>query len=143
MSTDIRPELSEKNPYHISRHRYYELKHFVMQYPEWQKAIDAIDSMVSSCKDPTGRINSISDPVGRAVEKRSKYIQNIRLVERTAQDADKNIGPFVLDGIIFGRSYDTVRAKYDLPYGKDDYYNTYRKFFWLLDRAKSTNSYMK
>lgn len=27
MATTIRPELSEKNPYWIERHRYYELKH--------------------------------------------------------------------------------------------------------------------
>lgn len=34
-----KPELSEKNPYHLSRHRYYELKHFCFQYPEWKKNI--------------------------------------------------------------------------------------------------------
>lgn len=27
MATEIRPELSEKNPYWIGKHRYYELKH--------------------------------------------------------------------------------------------------------------------
>lgn len=32
MGTTIRPELSEKNPYWIERHRYYELKHFCLQY---------------------------------------------------------------------------------------------------------------
>ena len=31
MATMIRPELSEKNPYWIERHRYYELKHFCLQ----------------------------------------------------------------------------------------------------------------
>ena len=35
MGTQIRPELSEKNLYWIDRHRYYELKHFCLQYP-WQ-----------------------------------------------------------------------------------------------------------
>lgn len=34
-----KPELSKKNPYHLSRHRYYELKHFCFQYPEWKKNI--------------------------------------------------------------------------------------------------------
>ena len=29
MATTIRPELSEKNPYWIEKHRYYELKHLV------------------------------------------------------------------------------------------------------------------
>ena len=30
MSTVIRPEISEKNKYWISKHRYYELKHLCL-----------------------------------------------------------------------------------------------------------------
>ena len=37
MSTVIRPEISKKNLYWIPKHRYYELKHFCLQYPEWKK----------------------------------------------------------------------------------------------------------
>lgn len=33
MANDIRPEVSQKNPYWIGKHRYYELKHFCLQYP--------------------------------------------------------------------------------------------------------------
>lgn len=38
MGTTLRAELSEKNPYWIEKHRYYELKHFCLQYPIWKKA---------------------------------------------------------------------------------------------------------
>lgn len=34
MGTVIRPETSKKNKYWIPRHRYHELKHFCLQYPE-------------------------------------------------------------------------------------------------------------
>lgn len=40
MATVIRPELSENNKYWISKHRYYELKHFCLQYPEWKSLYD-------------------------------------------------------------------------------------------------------
>lgn len=30
-----RAQLSVKNPCHIPKHRYYELKHFCLQYPDW------------------------------------------------------------------------------------------------------------
>lgn len=33
MSTLIRAKISISNPYYLDKHRYYELKHFVMQYP--------------------------------------------------------------------------------------------------------------
>jgi hypothetical protein len=37
MGTTIRPELSEKNPYWIERHRYYELKHFLLSISNLEK----------------------------------------------------------------------------------------------------------
>ena len=43
MGTTLRAELSEKNPYWIEKHRYYELKHFCLQYPIWKKAYTALD----------------------------------------------------------------------------------------------------
>lgn len=39
MGTTIRPELSEKNPYWIEKHRYYELKHFVFSIQSGEKLI--------------------------------------------------------------------------------------------------------
>lgn len=134
--TDIRPELSKRSKYWIPRHRYYELKHFVMQYPEWVKNKDLIDSMVSACKDPAGRINSIPDPVGRVVEKRVKYSENIELCERIAIETDPVIGDYILTGIINKASYDVLNTCDNIPCCKDVYYDLYHKFFWLLDRAR-------
>lgn len=34
-----KPELSEKNPYHLSRHRYYELKHFASNTLSGKRAL--------------------------------------------------------------------------------------------------------
>ena len=45
MGNEMRPELSEKNPYWIGKHRYYELKHFCLQYPIWKKAKNALDGL--------------------------------------------------------------------------------------------------
>ena len=42
MSTVIRPEIARSNAYFISKHRYYELKHFCLQYREWHA--DHLDS---------------------------------------------------------------------------------------------------
>lgn len=38
-----RAQLSAKNPCHIPKHRYYELKHFCLQYPDWKKALVLLD----------------------------------------------------------------------------------------------------
>lgn len=36
---NVRPEVSKKSKYYISRHRYYELKHLCLQYPELKKEV--------------------------------------------------------------------------------------------------------
>ena len=48
MSTVIRPELSKSSKYWIDRHRYYELKHFCLQYPIWKKAAQLLDALSKS-----------------------------------------------------------------------------------------------
>lgn len=35
----MKAEISHKSPYWIPKHRYYELRSFCMQYPDWQKEI--------------------------------------------------------------------------------------------------------
>ena len=47
MGTVIRPEITKKNKYWIEKHRYYELKHFCLQYPIWRKAYAALDGLTS------------------------------------------------------------------------------------------------
>ena len=53
MGTVIRPEVSNKKEYWISRHRYYELKHFCLQYGEWKQAYNSITMLASSNLDST------------------------------------------------------------------------------------------
>lgn len=43
-----RAELSRKNPYWIPRHRYYELKHFCLQFRDYQHRCLELDGM-SNC----------------------------------------------------------------------------------------------
>lgn len=134
--SDIRPELSKSNSYRIPKHRYYELKHFVQQYPDWDLAVVNIDSMVRSCRDHEGKITNVSDPVWKAVLKRSEYTKNIQLCKDIADDTDPVLGRTILQAIILGESYDKIKARTDIPCCKDVYYDLYHKFFWLLDAAR-------
>ena len=86
MGTTIRPELSEKNPYWIERHRYYELKHFCLQYPIWKKAYAALDGLSRRPSDLEvfSKKGEISDPTVRCVEARSYYIDRMKTVEQVA-----------------------------------------------------------
>lgn len=108
MGTTIRPELSEKNPYWIERHRYYELKHFCLQYPIWKKAYAALDGLSRRPSDLEvfSKKGEISDPTVRCVEARSYYIERMKTEEIVKSSSGKGfkvaagVGLAVLAGVV-------------------------------------------
>ena len=82
-------------------------------------------------------VNSdISDPTARAAEIRLYYTNRIRMIEDSAKQADPFLAGFIVYGVTNGVSYDIMNAKFQLPCSKDAYYVLYRKFFWILDKAR-------
>lgn len=139
MGTIIRPELSEKNKYWIEKHRYYELKHFCLQYPIWKKAYLALDGL---SKRPinlvmSSKTNVHSDPVAKCVEARSFYFERMGLIEQTAIATDADLSNYILRAVTEGISYDHLKARLEIPCCRDIYYELYRRFFWLLNKARN------
>lgn len=113
MGTAIRPELSEKNKYWIEKHRYYELKHFCLQYPIWKKAYYALTGLSSRPIDLAMFANtrSHSDPTARCVEARELYLDRMKTVEQAAMATDSDLYSYILAGVTEGCSYDTLKSK--------------------------------
>lgn len=136
MSTPMRPELSEKNVYHLSRHRYYELKHFCQQYPEWKQEYYAITDIcglpVLSVREP----NREERPVEQKAISREKYGQWMELVEEAAYLTEPELARYILKGVTEGLSYDVLRVQCGVPCCKDVYYRMYRRFFWILSEKR-------
>lgn len=141
MGTIIRPELSYKNSYWISKHRYYELKHFCLQYPEWKKRYESVWDVlkVSSLKVVKVQENKTPDPTGLYVEARTFFGDKIKMVEdcaRKAAGSDELMKP-LLEAVTKEVSYDALAARGVMPVSRDAWYSTvYRRFFWLLDKAR-------
>lgn len=138
MGTTIRPELSEKNPYWIEKHRYYELKHFCLQYPIWKKAYLALDGLTKRPSDLvlfSGQ-RDLSDPTAKCAEARIFYSNRMELVESVAEETDVVLGTYILQAVTSGISYDCLKARLDIPCCKDAYYELYRRFFWLLNKER-------
>ena len=138
MATTIRPELSTKSKYWIEKHRYYELKHFCLQYPIWKQACAALDSLSRQTIDlaSISKTNVIGDPVGRCVEARAYYIEKTGMIERVAKDTDESLSSYILKGVTEGVPYDYLKINMGIPCCKDVYYDLYRRFFWLLNKER-------
>ena len=131
-----RAEVSKTNKYWIEKHRFYELKHFCRQYRYWKKVVSNIDGMVNQ---PTGEKVSTSghsDPTVMAAFLRELYESKIKLLERIAYETDPIVSSYILKGVTEGKSYDVMNTLETLPCSRDEYYRLYRKFFWLLHKAR-------
>ena len=139
MGTKIRPEISENNKYWISRHRYYELKHFCLQYPIWKKAYSVLDEVCISSTN-LEIVTAISgfpgDPTGKCALAKVYYSERINLLERVAIQTDKDLCAYILKAVTEDLSYTYLKTKLNIPCGKDMYYDRYRKFFWLLSKER-------
>lgn len=137
MSTVIRAELSKNNKYYIDKHRYYELKHFCLQYPMWKKAYNSLAVSYSSPSEiKIGRDSDISDPTGRDGFLRAYYKEKIELIEKTAAETDLYLKDYILKAVTEGLSYPYLQTKLQIPCSRDMYYDRYRKFFWLLNDSR-------
>ena len=138
MATVIRPEISEKNKYWISKHRHYELKHFCLQYYTWKKTYAELDGFTSQGTDSGyPRTNTPGDPTAKCVDLRSVYLDRMDLVRRIAFEADPDLASYIFKAVTEGLSYTYLKTKMRIPCGKDMYYDRYRRFFWLLSKARN------
>ena len=138
MPTKIRPNLSEKNKYWIEKHRYYELKHLCFQYPIWVKAYTALDGLSKRPDDivQIQRSNTTGDPTLKCVLAMEHYSERIKMIEETVLKTDKILAPYILKGVTQNCTYEYLQTKYNIPCGRSAYYELYRKFFWLLNKAR-------
>ena len=138
MPTNVRPEVSERNPYYINRQRYYELKHFCRQYPIWKKAYTALDGLSRRPADLAlfNKPNQTSDPTARCAEARAAYSRKMEMVERCAKEASPELSKYIMSYVTNGDCYCVLKMRDNIPCSKDMFYDVARKFFWLLNKAR-------
>lgn len=138
MATVIRAEISEKNKYWIDKHRHYELKHFCLQYPEWKRAYAEFDntSIPLSMIERVPTSNLPGDPTAKRAMMKTYYGERMELLERIAMEADNCLHNYILKAVTEGLSYTYLNTRLGIPCSRDLYYDRYRKFFWLLSKAR-------
>lgn len=139
MGTKLRAELSEKNKYWIDKHRYYELKHFCLQYPMWKKAyksLEEIDPQSPNYSESIKCIPTQSSTTEKYAIAKVILEHRLKMIEKAAYEADEEIGGYILKGVTEELSYTYLKAKLNMPCGKDMYYDRYRRFFWLLSKSR-------
>lgn len=134
MGTVIRAEISKKKNYWISKHRYYELKHFCLQYKEFKEELEGLTTVPGSFIDISSLSGFDGDRTGNMAVRRAYLTSKIDLIEKTAKETDPTIAKWLLRGVTDGYSYEYLRGVLGMPCGRDYYYERYRKFYYLLSQ---------
>lgn len=137
MSTTIIPEISKRNKYWIPKYRFLELKYFCLQYPEWKREYRILQTSIatSSTNSEIKTQQEFQDPTGNLAVRLEKLNSKISLVGKIAKMSDPEIGDYVLLAVTEGLSFVNLKMMYEIPCERDMYYDRYRRFFWLMDRA--------
>ena len=139
MGTMIRPELSKKNRYWISRNRFYELKHFCLQYPEWKKEYQELlmsFEATSHAIEKIGESSNASDPTKDLAIMLYDKGERIKMIEETANETNAYLAPYILLAVTKGQSYEYLSTILNMSCGKSYYFEYYRKFFYLLSKKR-------
>jgi hypothetical protein len=105
-----------KTEYNLSKHRFYELKHFCLQYLEWKHLYLELDGWY----DESGK--NRGDTTSRDGIRRADIKKNVEMIEECAGLVGNDILRFVTeDKIVL-----PIEKRYE-----------YRKFFWELSRRRT------
>ena len=109
--------------YELSKHRFYELKHFCMQYGQWQLLYVKLDGWQSEIGKNNG------DTTSHYGIQRADLMRNMLLVSDTCHDVCGNYAQEVFELVTQG-------IKPELRWDQKDFWYYYRKFFWELSKRR-------
>lgn len=136
--SDRKPTVSEKNPYYISKHRFYELQHFCLQYPDWKKQLVALSPLRQpSIVARAVKADGYCRPTEQIAIARTTLCTNIKLVEDVAHETDPVLERYLLKAVTEGFGFDYLKTVMAIPCERDMYYARYRKFFYLLSQYRT------
>ena len=135
VTPDLKNEISKKNPYWISKHRYLQLVHYCLQYNEWKDQLNSFSALSAVSLDGMPRGNGTSRSLEDTALRMASLEAKIKRVERAANEADPILAPYLLKAVTrTGINYDYLRQVMRIPCGRRQYYNLRRRFFWILNR---------
>ena len=132
MAKSLYTTTSKRNPYYISKHRYLELKHFCLQYPEWKKRYLEIESSIkkSSYYISTVKNQNETDSVSETASELVELSRKMRIVEQCCNDTDMELSSYIFKAVTEGCTYEYFQTHYGIPCCRDTFYSRYRKYFW-------------
>jgi len=134
--SNMRPLNSKK--YNISKHRFWELYHWCLQYNEWKDELKYKTDTVGAMRITDMPVHHDNgDPTQQLAMRRAMLEDNCRMIEQAAQEADPNICQYILKAVTDeSATYWYLKTVMGIPCGRTMYYDRRKRFYWLLSQKR-------
>lgn len=137
LGTRNRPEVSPTNKYYISKHRFYELKHFCLQYREWSSKCDICkESIHSSSLIQVNKDITVQDPIGDIFASIDELYAKMQMVKNACKMADEQLSSYIFEAVTRDRSFTYLQTVLEIPCSRSTFYDRYRKFYYILSNLR-------
>lgn len=132
----LKPNLSRKNRWWISKNSYYAAYYFSMKYREWKDEYKNLENTLSSPGyDNMPHGSGISKPTEDDGIKKAELDKKIKLIENTVEEADKEMYRWLLKAVTQeGVTYNYLKQIMDIPFSRNTFYDRRRKFYYILSK---------
>lgn len=121
--------------YEISKHRFYELYHYCMQYKEWKEELQKLHQRTTAAVSDMPKGTSDKNQLEELAIKRTELQAKIDSMQKAAVQADPELATYILRAVTEEDiTYDFLRNRCGMPSGKDKYYEARRRFYWFMDK---------
>lgn len=124
-----------KNKYNISKYRFRELYYFCLQYEEWKQELKekrkALKAIQYSGMPSSGSPGNPTEQIGIDCAELSA---KCAIIEAAAKKADPELRDFIIYAVTHADiSFEFLKVQKEIPCERDRYYNSRRKFYFVLD----------
>lgn len=129
--------LSTKNPYYLTKHRFYEVYHYAMQYQEWKDEYRTAEQTMRGIAYDGVKVKSSGsgDALERVAIRLTELSEKIEMLEAVAKETDKDLSEYILRGVTDEQvTYNYLSMVLHIPCSRNTYYSLRRKFYWLLSK---------
>lgn len=125
-----------KNKFNISNYRFRELYYFCLQYTEWKAALkEKHDTLLSTDFSGIPSSGLPGNPTEKIALQCAELAQKCNAVESAAMAADPELYKYIIYAVTCENvTFNHLKMQMAIPCERDRYYNSRRKFYFLLDK---------
>ena len=119
----------------LSKPEYLSAKYYALRYGDWLQEYNALSSSVSSVVlDGMPHGSGVGNPTEGLAIRRAEIKKKLDLIEKTAEEADKEFSKFILRRAINDESFERMNLNDGLYCSQRTFYRKMHAFYYLLAR---------